>query len=511
MLKDLSFTPNFFDSDNQRRQILNVLLILLIAASFIAESIVLLTACKCIPLFPNLSGNTGAQTLAIFGLILPGVLLVLNRSSHIPLWLMGMAFIVFAIALLSQIGTPSQLYSGKSTVIWVVPIMIGAMIFHPSYGFLIATIVCILMQVFTQPGDRYSELANNYSMLVLFLVALISWMGMSLANRAFRDAYQQAAKFVVVLNHIADGVLVRDELGNFVSANPALLKMIPEDELRDISSKPFKKIMRWKRKAFAVTVASLPQLGSVVIFRDQTRCQETDGARDALLATVSHEFRTPLAAVMNYLEMLLMLIKLGKIDNEAFSAHLTRALENNRRLQHLVVNILDQAHIQAGALELKTQRFNLLTLLDKSRQLLDISLKEKKLSYELSIGPDVPVEINTDSERLHQVLVNLIGNAIKFTAHGSIKVKVSMATREKLVIEVADTGLGIPEEQLPDVFETFRRASNYAQRQHQGAGLGLSITREIITRMGGEISAASTPGVGSTFTISLPLDNTIPR
>jgi signal transduction histidine kinase len=116
------------------------------------------------------------------------------------------------------------------------------------------------------------------------------------------------------------------------------------------------------------------------------------------------------------------------------------------------------------------------------------------------------VEICGDPNRLNQVLVNLIGNAIKFTNEGGIKVNVSTPTKEKLSIQVADSGLGIPPEQLPDIFEAFRRGSNYIHRERQGAGLGLSIAKEIITRMGGEISVASEPGQGSIFTVLLPMD-----
>src|SRR5258708_4464833 len=110
----------------------------------------------------------------------------------------------------------------------------------------------------------------------------------------------------IINNNTADGLLVLDQQGNFLSANPALLRMIPEVELKEMTSKPFQKIMRWKHKVFAITAIPVPAVGSVIIFRDQTRCHETERARDALLATVSHEFRTPLTGVMNYLEMLLM-------------------------------------------------------------------------------------------------------------------------------------------------------------------------------------------------------------
>lgn len=368
--------------------------------------------------------------------------------------------------------------------------------------FLTATFIWVMIQVFI-------NLANDYSVLTFFVLAFICCIGMNVAHRIVLDTRRQAASLEVVLNNIADGVLVLDQHGNFLSANPALLKMIPEGELREMNSRLFEKSMRWKRKVFAVTTAPIPGVGKLVIFRDQTRCHEAERARDALLAIASHEFRTPVAVVMNYLEMLLMLTKKKRIDKQAFSEHLTRAIENSRRLQRLVINSLDQAHIQAGLLDFTQERFNLRCLLEKSSRFLDVSLKDKAVSYELSIAPDVPVEILADPERLYQVLVNLIGNAVKFTDRGSIKVRVFMSMERTLSIEVMDTGPGIPEEQLPDIFEAFRRASNYAQREHQGAGLGLSIAKEIVTLMGGETCVASTLGVGSIFTISLPLVDTL--
>ena len=243
-----------------------------------------------------------------------------------------------------------------------------------------------------------------------------------------------------------------------------------------------------------------------LIFRDETRRHETERARDSLLATASHELRTPLTAVMNYLEFLQVLIKMGRINTNDFNEHVARALENVKRLQSLVNDILDQAQIQAGVLNLKRDVFNLRSQIDKAHQLLEMLLKEKNLSYELNVAPNVPAEICGDGNRLNQVLVNLIGNAIKFTHQGGIKVNVSMPMGEKLSIQVADSGQGISPEQLPDIFEAFRRGNDYVQREHQGAGLGLSIAKEIITRMGGEISVSSEPGQGSIFTVLLPME-----
>jgi len=134
-------------------------------------------------------------------------------------------------------------------------------------------------------------------------------------------------------------------------------------------------------------------------------------------------------------------------------------IENVRRLQSLVNDILDQAQIQAGEMNLKHQVFNLHSTIEKAHQLLEILIKEKKLSYELLIESDVPAEITGDPNRLHQILVNLLGNAIKFTNEGGIKVYVSMVSKEKISIQVIDSGPGIPAEQLPHIFQAFKRGS----------------------------------------------------
>ncbi len=362
----------------------------------------------------------------------------------------------------------------------------------------------LILITYSLPGISSTE---NIQILMLFLVAFICYLGMNFTNRVIAAQSQaQATNLEIILNNITDGVLVRNQQRKFVSANPALLKMIPEADIKQISASNFEKTLRWKRKFFMTTTVEIPEIGSVVIFRDQTRCRETEQARDALLATVSHEFRTPLTATMNYLEMLLVLTKMKKIDGDAFITHLTRALENSHRLQHLVDHIIEQAQLQAGAVKIKSERFNLPELLQKSSQVPGASLKQNNVMYELNIAPNVPLEIKGDSKRLQQAVSLVLDNAIKFTEQGTIKVRVYMESSNKLAIEVADTGIGIPEEQLPDIFEAFRRASNYADREHQGAGLGLSIARQLITSMGGKIAVTSTLGTGSTFIISLPIN-----
>jgi signal transduction histidine kinase len=505
MLKNFFRIPNTFEQDDRRRrQVLNILLIAFILWAIVNYALINFT-CDC----SNPWAYTDTSALLIMGFLLiitTSILFVVNRSPRIPSWLTGVAFIALFIVILVQSDRPQNLYGGTYLVRWAMPIMITAIVLRPSYVFITTMIVCLMMQ-FLMPLTLFNQSqANYYGMLELLAIAFISWLGMSIADNAIRDARRQAANNEAILKNIADGVLVLNQNGNLFSANPALLKMIPEDELKEIIAKPLGKTIQWKHKIFSVSISEVPAIGMVAVFRDDTRRRETERARDALLAVASHELRTPLTAVMNYLEMLQVLTKMGRINNDDFNEHIVRALENLKRLQSLVSNILDQAQIQAGALTLKHDTFNLRSMIEKAYQLLELLLKEKNLSYELAIAPDVPTEIKGDANRLNQVLVNLLGNAIKFTNEGSIRVKVSRPLEERLSIEVVDSGPGIPPEQQPDIFEAFRRGSNYAQRERQGAGLGLSIAKEIVTRMGGEISVFSEPGNGSTFTISLPME-----
>lgn len=503
MLKNLFRIPDTFDPDDRRRrQVLNILLIVFLPASFLFIILVLLIIYYHID--PH--GSKDDEILVLPGilfLIANSVLLVANRSKSVPGWLTGIIFLALIISITSQADTPEQLYNGRSLIVWVVPIMLGSVVLRPGFAFMVAAVTCGLLWFFWHNPNGTT---NYYSIANLFIIAFISWLGMSIAERAIRDARHQAANNQAILNNIADGVLVLDLQGRLLSANPALLRMIPEGQLQKMIARPLGATVQWKHRVFSVTSSPVPEVGTVAVFRDETRRRETERARDALIATASHELRTPLAAVMNYVELLLVLGQAGRVDAAEFTEHLARALENCKRLHKLVNDILDQAQIQAGTLELKNQPFDMRALLEKTHRLLESLIEKKNLSYEMNVELDVPAEFVGDAERLQQVLVNLIGNAIKFTDQGGIKVSAAVPRKNELYIQVADSGPGIPPEQLPDIFEAFRRGSDYAQRERPGAGLGLSIVKEILTRMGGEIFVASEPGVGSTFTITLPID-----
>lgn len=495
MLKDWFRIPRFASDDQRRKRLLDILLLLFSGLAFIILFM--------IALFRAFQGLLHEMPLPAFNIatlmiLFNGILFTLNRSAKVPGWLGGIIFIGILMFSITRLDVPHELYSGASLVLWLLPIMLAALIIHPAAGTVVAGMVSGLI-------FSFSPKPNYYAMMAFLMLALFCWLLVRLLAEALRENRRQATNIEIILNTVKDGVLMLDQQGNYVSANRTLLKMIPEDKLREMNSKPLEETLEWKRTVFSVTASSLPDFGSVVIFRDETRRHETDRAKDALLATTSHELRTPLGSIMNYIELLMLLLELDQVNSEKFTTYLTRAHENSRRLLGLINNILDQAQIQAGDLHLKQESCNLAALFERTRQLLASQIREKDLFYRLIIDDDVPEEIISDPERLNQVLNNLIGNAIKFTHQGGVTIKVSRLRLDALSIEVADTGPGIPHEQLPDVFEVFRRGSNYVQREHQGAGLGLSIVKELVTRMGGEISVASTLGQGTVFTLFIPL------
>lgn len=323
-----------------------------------------------------------------------------------------------------------------------------------------------------------------------------------------------AEKLENTLDSIANGIVVLDPQGNILFVNRALKNMIPIDNLQEIVSKPIEKTFLWKKKLFSVTETETPDLGKVVVFNDETHRSEIERDKDAILSTFSHEVRTPLTAVKNYIELLLKLLDTQKIEPVKFDEYLNRALENVNQIEYLAKNILDHTKMQAGAIVFKNEPFSLRALLEKPQRLLAVLLKEKNLDYNLTVDEDVPQTISGDPERLYQVLINLIGNAIKYTEQGGLTVRAGLKDKnpstgsgQALVIAISDTGRGIPAEQLPNIFDAFGRSGDFSQSTHQDSiGLGLSISKRIIDRMGGSIHAASEVGAGSTFTITLPIN-----
>lgn len=219
--------------------------------------------------------------------------------------------------------------------------------------------------------------------------------------------------------------------------------------------------------------------------------------KSRFIATMSHEFRTPLASIINYAE----LAKRPDAGSDTMQKSLETIERSARHLTSLVDAVLDDASLSAGMLELQEDAFDCYLLFDDVATMMAPLAAEKGLSFATLIDPDVPRMVYTDEVRLRQVLINLLGNAIKYTIEGGAKL-VAAFKDHKLIMTIADTGPGIGEKDQQRVFEAFERGS---RRGETGAGLGLTITLRLVELMGGEMSLDSIPGEGCTVTVQVPV------
>jgi signal transduction histidine kinase len=229
--------------------------------------------------------------------------------------------------------------------------------------------------------------------------------------------------------------------------------------------------------------------------------EEANRLKSQFLANVSHELRTPMNAIMGFTRLVMRKTE-GQIPSLQH-ANLQKVLISADHLLHLINGLLDLSKIEAGRMDVASVRFELRELIHVVTATVEPLLKPDRVRFVAEIDPDLP-PLHTDRDKLKQIILNLLSNAVKFTDEGVVKVA-AWRVGDRLKIAVSDTGIGMPQEALDYIFEEFRQVDMSSTRRHGGTGLGLAIVRKLTHLLGGDVTAESELGKGSTFTVTVPL------
>ena len=556
----------FFDSllsvpasdpdDARRRRILNIILLGTLGATIIGFTGIIISS--------SINGQLSTpQTQLLVGGILATTLGITGIYQINKRWSGRWAAVLFLVLLtlvFIRIDSPQELSNGRSLFIFMLPIAISSLILLPWTSFLLAT---ISSGIITWLSLSIQQPINLFAVIGFYMLALVSWLSarsletaliefrninadldlvvaqrtQALAESLNRERIE-AGRNQTILNSIIDGVIVFDRQWNAVLANPAIrglfglpLEMIVNRNFRELiehpklseqsrpllqamiehDTQPFGFRIEWGEKTLSVSASQVydnreegnVNTGTVTVFRDFTHEAEVERLKSTFVAIVSHELRTPLNAILGYAEMFKEAVYGPMNDKQVNMAE--RIIKNTGRLLGLINDLLDQAQMESGKLTINLDPINPSELLDTMHALMDKTASEKNLRLTSEIDDSLPETLIADGERLQQILANLITNAIKFTDSGEVSVRLFRSDFAKWGIEITDTGRGIPPTDLPHIFETFRQVEGTETRTEGGFGLGLSIVKQLVNLMNGDIKVTSTLDKGTTFSITLPL------
>lgn len=257
-------------------------------------------------------------------------------------------------------------------------------------------------------------------------------------------------------------------------------------------------LLAWTRRSLGTKTTS-PEAGRLALEEARAKAEAASEAKSRFLATVSHEFRTPLNGILGMTSLLLE----TEINAEQRS-YVNAVRSSAEAFLALVGDILDMSRIEAGRIDLADEPFDLAALAQGVVELLAPRAQGKRTEIACFVAHGIPRQVRGDADRLRQVLYNLAGNAVKFTAHGGAGIRIEAGEDDRIDFFVEDTGPGIAADRVTAIFEEFELAGP-ASHGEDGTGLGLAITRRLVERMGGRITLDSTVGTGSRFHFSLHL------
>jgi len=242
-----------------------------------------------------------------------------------------------------------------------------------------------------------------------------------------------------------------------------------------------------------------------VLAQAKEQAEAASRAKTELLANMSHELRTPLTAMLGFSELLV-----AELDGREQKENVGTVLRNGEYLLRLIDDLLDLSRIEAGKFQMNPAPCSPREIVSDVVELLKARAQEKGLEFVREYEGQIPATIHCDATRLRQILINLVGNALKFTERGSVRVVVRHiggdASDRHLEVRVIDTGIGIARDQTRRLFEPFAQADTSSTRRYGGSGLGLTISKHLAELLGGGITVDSQPGAGSEFTLTVPLE-----
>lgn len=360
------------------------------------------------------------------------------------------------------------------------------------------------------------------------LVNALNYMSEQIHTK-MEDVTVSKLRLEAVLLSMFEGVMVVDPASRILLINQALrdvfsikgdvagrkpIEVIRNVEIQEITDNVIILNRRFETKEIAVImpeekillVHAAPVIraerieGAVLVFHDITGLRRLERIRQDFVANVSHELRTPVSSIKGYAETLLE----GALEDKGHAKEFVNIIySSSERLARLIDDILDLSKIESGKVKMALKPCSVRFIVKRSAKGFDKEIKDKSITLDFYIPDDIP-KILADEAKLQQVLVNLIDNAVKYTYNkGRICISIEDAGRF-VRFNVTDTGIGIPEKDIPRIFERFYRVDKARSRELGGTGLGLSIVKHIVYAHNGEVSVNSIEGKGSTFSFTIP-------